>query len=56
MFDVDNVGFYIRAAGDYLLSDQITLSLGSDWLGGRRGTFKTYKKNSQIWAKGKFFF
>ena len=56
MFDVDNVGFYVRPAADYLLNDQITLSLGADWLGGRRGTFKTYKKNTQIWVKGKFFF
>ena len=56
MFDVDNVGFYVRPAADYLLSDQITLSLGADILGGRRGTFKTYDKNTQIWAKGKFFF
>ena len=56
MFDVDNVGFYVRPAGDYLLNDQITLSLGADILGGRRGTFETYKKNTQIWVKGKFFF
>lgn len=56
MFDVDNVGFYVRPAADYLLNDQITISLGGDWLGGRRGTFKTYKKNTQIWVKGKYFF
>ncbi len=56
MFDVDNVGFYVRPAADYLLSDQITLSLGGDLLGGRRGTFKTYKKNTQMWVKGKYFF
>jgi hypothetical protein len=56
MFDADNVGYYVRAAGDYLLNDQITLSLGSDLLGGRRGIFKTYNKNKQIWVKGKFFF
>ena len=56
MFDVDNVGFYVRPAADYLLSDQITLSLGADILGGRRGTFKTYDKNTQLWAKGKYFF
>ena len=56
MFDVDNVGFYVRPAADYLLNDQITLSLGGDILGGRRGIFKTYKKNTQIWVKGKYFF
>ena len=56
MFDVDNIGFYVRPAADYLLNDQITISLGSDILGGRRGTFKTYKKNTQIWVKGKYFF
>ena len=56
IYDVDNVGFYIRPAADYLLSDQITVSLGGDWLGGRRGTFKTYKKNTQLWVKGKYFF
>ena len=56
MFDVDNVGFYVRPAADYLLNDQITISLGGDWLGGRRGMFKTYKKNTQIWVKGKYFF
>ncbi len=56
MYDVDNVSFYIRPAADYLLNDQITVSLGSDILGGRRGTFKTYNKNTQIWVKGKYFF
>lgn len=56
MFDVDNVGFYVRPAADYLLNDQITISLGGDWLGGRRGTFKTYRKNTQMWVKGKYFF
>ena len=56
MYDVDNVSFYIRPAADYLLNDQITLSLGADILGGRRGTFKTYEDNTQIWVKGKFFF
>ncbi len=56
MYDVDNVSFYIRPAADYLLNDQITLSLGSDILGGRRGTFKTYEDNTQIWVKGKYFF
>ena len=56
IFDVDNVGFYVRPAADYLLNDQITLSLGADFLGGRRGTFKSYEKNDQIWVKGKFFF
>ena len=56
MFDVDNVGFYVRPAADYLLNDQITISLGADLLGGRRGTFKTYRKNTQMWVKGKFYF
>ena len=56
MFDVDNLGFYIRPAADYLLSDQITLSLGADILGGKRGTFETYNKNTQMWVKGKYFF
>jgi hypothetical protein len=56
MYDIDNVSFYIRPAADYLLNDQITVSLGSDILGGRRGTFKTYNKNTQIWVKGKYFF
>lgn len=56
MFDVDNVGFYVRPAADYLLNDQITISLGADLLGGRRGTFKTYRKNAQMWVKGKFYF
>ncbi|MBR2089235.1 MAG: hypothetical protein IJ905_02440 [Fibrobacter sp.] len=56
MFDIDNVSFYIRPAADYLLNDQITLSLGADILGGRRGTFKTYEDNTQIWVKGKYFF
>ncbi len=56
MYDIDNVSFYIRPAADYLLNDQITLSLGSDILGGRRGTFKTYEDNTQIWVKGKYFF
>jgi len=56
ILDIDNLGYYIRPAADYLMSDQITLSLGADILGGRRGTFKTYDKNTQLWVKGKYFF
>ena len=56
MLDVDNLGYYVRSAADYLLSDQITVSFGADGFGGKRGTFKTYKKKTQIWAKGKYFF
>ena len=48
ILDIDNLGYYIRPAADYLMSDQITLSLGADILGGRRGTFKTYDKNTQL--------
>ena len=56
MLDIDNLGYYVRSAADYLWSDQITLSFGADGFGGKRGTFKTYKKNTQIWVKGKYFF
>ncbi|MCR5028973.1 MAG: hypothetical protein K6A31_06915 [Fibrobacter sp.] len=55
-FDIDNLGFYARAAADYLVNDQITLSLGADRFDGKRGTFKAYEKNTQVWAKGKYFF
>ena len=54
--DVDNLGFYSRAVADYLVNDQITLSLGVDRFGGKRGTFHSYESNSQIFAKGKYFF
>ncbi len=54
--DVENLGFYSRAAADYLLSDQITLSLGADRFGGKRGIFKSYEKNTQVFAKAKYFF
>jgi len=53
---VDNLGFYTRALADYLLNDQITLSLGADRFGGKRGIFKTYEKNTQVFAKAKYFF
>ena len=56
MLDTDNMSFYVRPAADYLLSDQITISLGADWLDGRRGVFRTYKKNTQVWVKGKYYF
>lgn len=56
MFDVNDLGFYFRGSVDYLLSDQITLSLGLDAFGGDGGTFETYEENSQVWIKGKYFF
>lgn len=56
MLDVNEWGFYARATADYLLNDQITLSLGADRFGGNGGTFKSYEKNTQVWVKGKYFF
>lgn len=56
MLDVNDLGFYARGSVDYQLNDQITLSLGTDVFGGDGGTFAAYDENTQIWAKGKYFF
>ncbi|SHG30041.1 hypothetical protein SAMN05720761_101105 [Fibrobacter sp. UWCM] len=56
MFDIDNLGYYARVSGDYALSDQVTLSLGYDHFGGKRGQLAGYDKNRQVWAKAKYYF
>lgn len=56
MFDIDNLGFYARVSGDYALSDQVTLSLGYDHFGGKRGQLAGYDKNREVWAKAKYYF
>lgn len=56
-FDCSNEGaFFIRFAGDYLLTDQITLTAGYDWFDAHAGSFAMYNKNSEIFAKAKFSF
>ena len=56
MFDIDNLGYYGRASGDYSLTDQVMLSLGYDHFGGKRGQLAGYKKNREVWAKAKYYF
>lgn len=56
MFDIDNLGYYARVSGDYVLSDQVTLSLGYDHFGGKRGQLAGYDKNREVWAKAKYYF
>ena len=56
MFDIDNLGYYARVSGDYALSDQVTLSLGYDHFGGKRGQLAGYDKNREVWAKAKYYF
>ena len=56
MFDIDNLGYYARVSGDYALSDQVTLSLGYDHFGGKRGQLAWYDKNREVWAKAKYYF
>jgi hypothetical protein len=54
--DVNHIGYYARVAADYLLNDQITLSLGYDRFQGDESVFAQYEKNSEIWGKGKYAF
>ena len=56
VFDIDNLGYYGRASGDYSVTDQVMLSLGYDHFGGKRGQLAGYKKNREIWAKAKYYF
>ena len=56
MFDIDNLGYYARVSGDYSLSDQVTLSLGYDHFGGKRGQLAWYEKNREVRAKAKYYF
>ena len=56
VFDIDNLGYYGRASGDYSLTDQVMLSLGYDHFGGKRGQLAGYKKNREVWAKAKYYF
>lgn len=56
VFDIDNLGYYGRASGDYSVTDQVMISLGYDHFGGKRGQLAGYKKNREIWAKAKYYF
>ncbi|WP_173341963.1 DUF1302 family protein [Fibrobacter succinogenes] len=56
MFDIDNLAYYARAAGDYAVTDQVTLSAGYDHFGGKRGQLANYDKNCEVWAKAKYYF
>lgn len=56
MFDIDNLGYYGRASGDYSVTDQVMISLGYDHFGGKRGQLAGYDKNREVWAKAKYYF
>ena len=56
VFDIDNLGYYGRASGDYSVTDQVMISLGYDHFGGKRGQLAGYKKNREVWAKAKYYF
>lgn len=56
VFDIDNLGYYGRASGDYAVTDQVMISLGYDHFGGKRGQLAGYKKNRELWAKAKYYF
>lgn len=56
MLDIDNLGYYGRASGDYSVTDQVMISLGYDHFGGKRGQLAGYKKNREVWAKAKYYF
>lgn len=56
VFDIDNLGYYGRASGDYSVTDQVMLSLGYDHFGGKRGQLASYDKNREVWAKAKYYF
>ena len=56
VFDIDNLGYYGRASGDYSITDQVMLSLGYDHFGGKRGQLAGYDKNREVWAKAKYYF
>lgn len=56
VFDIDNLAYYARVSGDYALNDQITLSVGYDHFGGKRGQLADYDKNREVWAKAKYYF
>ena len=56
MFDIDNLGYYGRASGDYSVTDQVLVSLGYDHFGGKRGQLASYDKNREVWAKAKYYF
>ena len=57
-YDITNRGWFSRFSVDYALSDQIHLSCGYDWLGGRKdeGIFGHYRKNSEVWVKARYSF
>lgn len=57
-YDITNRGWFSRFSVDYALSDQIHLSCGYDWLGGRKdeGIFGRYRKNSEVWVKARYSF
>ena len=56
VFDIDNLGYYGRASGDYSVTDQVMISLGYDHFGGKRGQLADYDKNREVWAKAKYYF
>ena len=56
VFDIDNLGYYGRASGDYAVTDQVMISLGYDHFGGKRGQLAGYDKNREVWAKAKYYF
>lgn len=55
-YDFHYKGWFSRFTADYALNDQIRLSMGFDWLGGKEGLFSQYKGNTGVWMKAKYSF
>ena len=55
-YDVVNNSFFNRSSAGYALTDQISLTLGYDWIHGDKGMFTMYRNNSEYWVKAKFSF
>ncbi len=55
-FDISNNSFFNRSSASYALTDQISLTMGYDWIYGGKGSFAIYRNNSEYWVKTKFSF
>lgn len=48
--------FFTRFNADYLLTDDVAITLGYDWFRADSGMFVLYRDNSEVWAKMKYSF
>lgn len=55
-YDLNHNSWFSRFAADYSFNDHIHLMAGFDWLGGEKGIFGRYNKNSELWVKAKYSF